>query len=131
MDEYQPEQPALQRAWARLSVSCRQERLRRAKARECLLNEVAAKAPQESEQEVLSRVAPDVKYSSFKRWKERYAADGIDGLVDGRIPPNSPLSSRAAAELCTLRRADPQIAVEKRLNGRFCLTGAYTSFNAL
>ncbi len=113
MEQYQPKHPALQRAWERLSVACRQERLRRAKAREQVLKEVAAKAPQETEQEALSRVAPEVKYSSFSRWKKRYAAEGVDGLVDGRIPPNSPLSSKVAAELCTLRRADPQVAVQK------------------
>ncbi len=51
--------------------------------------------------------------ASFKRWKERYAVYGLDGLVDGRISPKSPLSEETAAELCTLRRADAQIEVEK------------------
>src|SRR5437016_3604025 len=113
MDEYQPTQPWLQRAWERLSLQCREERLRQAKRREGWLKEMAAKGPQDSEQEALARVAPGVKYASFKRWRERYAAYGLDGLVDGRIPPKSPLSAQVAAELCTLRRADSQIGVDK------------------
>src|SRR5271155_3639593 len=99
MDEYQPTQPALQRAWERLSVACRQKRWQQAKQRELVLNEVATKAPQETEAQALSRVAPGVKLPSLSRWKKRYASYGLDGLVDGRIPPNSPLSAKAAAEL--------------------------------
>ena len=111
--EYQPTQPWLQRAWARLSVSGRQKRLRRARERERWLKEVAARGPQEKEQQALARVAPGVTLSSFSRWKKRYAAYGLDGLVEGRIPTKSPLSAQTAAELCTLRRADPQVGVER------------------
>src|ERR1700733_12342385 len=107
MKAYHPTQPWLQRAWERLSPSRREVRLGQARKREGWLKEVAAKGAQESEQEALARVAPGVTYASFKRWKDRYAAYGLDGLVDARISPQSPLSAEVAAELCTLRRADP------------------------
>lgn len=113
MDEFEPTQPALQRVWKRLSRACRRKRWEQANKRERVLQEVAARTPPETEKAALLRVAPQMNQPSFSRWKQRYAAYGLEGLVDGRIPPKSPLSEKAAEEICTLRRADPQIAVHK------------------
>jgi len=67
----------------------------------------------ESERQVIKGLV-GVDRSNYRRWKQKYDAHGLDGLIDWRMPPKPeemPLDVRTA--ICTLRRVDPNVSVEE------------------
>ena len=89
----------------------RERRWQLAQERQAVLTRVARRRRGESERAALRRLFPTVDRSNFRRWKKRYAARGFDGLFDWRMPPPSRLTPEVRSAICTLRRADPTIAV--------------------
>ena len=112
-EQYDPSNPQCVKAWKQLSPKVQRQRWREATKRRRILVAVEARRGSESERRALRRRFPAVNRSNFRRWKERYAAFGLDGLVDWRAPPCAEeMPGEVRAALCTLRRADPNIDVE-------------------
>jgi len=113
-NSYQPTQPHCRKMWEGLDEQARRERLTEARRRERLLKVVNARVGSgESERQVVKGLV-GVDRSNYRRWKQRYEAYGLDGLIDWRLPPKPeelPLDVRTA--ICTLRRVDPNVPVEK------------------
>lgn len=64
--------------------------------------------------DALRRVAPNVDRGSYRRWKTIFYARGLEGLIDWRLPPKVEEMPAVVREaICTLRRADPEISVER------------------
>jgi len=67
----------------------------------------------ESERGALERLAPWANRSCYRKWKGKYEAYGLDGLIDWRMPPiRSKTTKEVRGAVCTLRRADPNVGVE-------------------
>jgi hypothetical protein len=112
MSVYEPVHPALKRIWDRLSPASREARYQQGCERQKILEQVsAALSGVKSERAVLRKLGID--RTSFRRWKKRYLAYGIDGLIDWRVSPPSPVSSEVQAAICTMRRLDPNASVEE------------------
>lgn len=112
MDGYEPKHPHLVRVWERLNAGSRAVRVRDAQRRKEVLGAVEARPRGESERAAIRRLVPAVDRSTFRRWHRRYREYGFDGLLDWRMPPRSPMSDEVRAAICTLRRVDPNMAVE-------------------
>jgi transposase len=113
VDTFVPTHPPLRRVWKKLNEGARTTRVLEAQRRERILKAVARKRKRESERDAIKRLGEGVDRSTFRRWQDRYRLFGFDGLVDTRLPPRSPETPAAIREvICTLRRADPQCAVE-------------------
>ena len=111
VEGYEPQRPQWAELWKHLSPATRTRRLAAAVKREALLKAVATRKPGESERAAVRRLSGMVR-SSFRRWQQRYAKYGLDGLVDWRMPPKMPtMPPEARAALCTLRRMDANISV--------------------
>jgi hypothetical protein len=111
-EDYQPQRPKWRELWQGLSQETRARHYSEALERKAAIEAVAARNPGESERAALRRLSGAIR-SSFRRWKERYAKYGFDGLLDWRLPPKAattPAEVRIA--ICTLRRNDPNIGVE-------------------
>lgn len=128
MDSYEPEHPHLKKVWQRLSPEARRKRWEEAKRRERILKLVAGRPDGQSERAAvreLVKTAPEllrqdgqgrivpVDRSGFRRWKERCRLHGFDGLLDWRRPPVSPMPEEVRSAICTMRRMDPEIRVER------------------
>ncbi|MDM8514606.1 hypothetical protein QUF76_00270 [Desulfobacterales bacterium HSG16] len=68
--------------------------------------------PDESERAAAIRLDIKVDRTTTLRWHQRYEEHGLDGLIDVRIGRNRPVPKEICTTICTLRRADPNIAVE-------------------
>ncbi len=112
MEPYEPEVLSYRRIWARWSPATREARLTEAQRRLAALQEVASRPSGESEREATARVVTWAHRSSFRRWQDAFSEQGFDGLIDWRISPESPMPEEAHQAICTLRRADPNYAVE-------------------
>ena len=75
------------------------------------IDEVRARAEDESERDAIARVVGWAHRSSYRRWEDAYDAEGFDGLIDWRISPPSPMPPAVREAICTLRRADPNYVV--------------------
>ena len=83
-----------------------------AQQRQKWIEEVDALPPDEAESDAIKRVAPGVERTTFRGWRARYRRLGIEGLIDRRVAPPSPMPAVVRAVICTLRRAEPGIGVE-------------------
>ena len=113
-DDFVPSRPALFRIWERLSPTVRKERYAEALRRKAVLDEVAQRPTSVSERTAINGLRPATDRSNFRRWKRQYASDGMDGLMDARLPPSPevPIPPDVRSAILTLRRADPNVAVE-------------------
>jgi hypothetical protein len=112
LDDYQPQRPKWRELWQSLSQETRAKRFADALERQAAIESVAAREPGESERAALRRLSGAIR-SNFRRWKERYAKYGFDGLMDWRLPPKVPTTpGEVRAAICTMRRMDPDIGVD-------------------
>lgn len=113
-DRYEPSNTRCRCAWDRLGVKARRQRFEVACKRRDVIEDVTASVRDgESERGALQRLAPWANRSSYRKWKGKYEAYGLDGLIDWRMPPvQSKTTKEVQAAVCTLRRADPQVGVE-------------------
>ncbi len=109
---FQPSHPFLQRIWEKLSSSVRAERYAEAVRRKAVLDLVEDRPAGLSERAAIKALMPATDRSNFRRWRRRYATTGIEGLIDGRLPPNVDTPASVRAAIRTLRQADPNVAVE-------------------
>jgi hypothetical protein len=112
VDDYQPQRPQWRELWQSLSQETRAKRFADALERQAAIESVAAREPGESERAALRRLSGAIR-SNFRRWKERYAKYGFDGLMDWRLPPKVPTTpGEVRTAICTMRRMDPDIGVD-------------------
>ena len=110
---FQPSQPAFRRVWKQLSPVARRERYAEALRRKGVLDLVAGRPAGVSERAAIQGLMPLTDRSNFRRWKKRHEVDGIEGLIDWRLPPRAEeIPLEAVAAIRTLRQADPNVAVE-------------------
>lgn len=95
-----------------MSETVRASRLGDAQRREAILRAVAGRRAKESERRAIERLGEGMDRSAFRRWQKRYREHGLDGLLDWRLPPESAMPAAVREAICTLRRADPNCAVE-------------------
>jgi hypothetical protein len=111
-DDYKPQRPEWQKLWEGLSQETRARRFSEALERKAAIEAVATRESGESERAALLRVGGATR-SNFRRWKERFAKYGLDGLMDWRLPPKAPTTpAEVRTAICTLRRMDPNIGVD-------------------
>jgi len=114
-DSFEPMDLERRRIWKRLGLQAKQQRFELALRRQALIKAVTARVrtAQESERGALKRLGGWTNRSSYRKWRHRYESDGLDGLIDWRMPPSQ---TRATAEVqvaaCTLRRANSDVSVE-------------------
>jgi len=114
-DEFEPSHPTCLRVWQQLSVEAKQGRLDVALQRKSVIDQVTdwVKSGQYSESGAIRRLNPPVDRSTYRSWAAKFRADGLDGLVDWRMPPSlSSVTELLRTAICTLRRADPNVKVE-------------------
>jgi transposase len=109
--DYEPQDPSVVKFWQRVSPELRAQRLAEARQREAWIAQVEARSLDESEAAAIERVVPGVDRTTFRGWRERYRRMGLDGLIDRRMAPESPMPPEVRATICALRRADPGFAV--------------------
>lgn len=84
---------------------------------EVALIEAIERAKQEggTYQQVLSRLAPDVGQSTYRKRRARLRADGLEGLILARPGPAKSKTRTPEVEqaICLLRRADPRMKPER------------------
>ena len=86
---YQPTHPHCRKVWERLDEQGRQERFAEARRRERFLKVVESQVDRgESERQVVKGLAgvDGVDRSNYRRWKQKYEAHRLDGLIDWRMP---------------------------------------------
>jgi len=110
MSGYEPVDERLRRIWERLSPKVREARYQQGMARKKMIEEIEAVSKGMSLREALREAG--VKRATYNYWRQRYLARGVDGLMDERVPPPSPLTPQVVAAICTMRRADPNVKVE-------------------
>jgi transposase len=109
---YEPKEAKVAKIWKGLSQKAREARLSRAKHRNELIKALGERGLDESERSTASRLDADVDRTTIRRWRERYEKYGIDGLIDQRVGPHRMIPEEVRVAIRTLRRADPNIAVE-------------------
>jgi hypothetical protein len=111
--DFLPSQPAFRLVWERLSLDVRAKRYAEALRRKGVLDSVAARSAGVSERAAVRALTPATDRSNFRRWTTRYAVDGIEGLIDWRLPPSAqiPIPDDVRAAIRTLRQADPNVGV--------------------
>ena len=109
---YKPKHIKIADIWKRLSPQSREKRLKQAKKRLAIIKALKERPTKESERAAFKRLDIKIDRSTILRWRKKYEEFGIDGLIDVRIGPNSPIAREVRAAICTLRRTDPNIAVE-------------------
>jgi hypothetical protein len=111
-DDYKPQRPEWQKLWEDMSQEIRARRFSEALERKAAIEAVATREPGESERAALLRAGGATR-SNLRRWKERFAKYGFDGLMDWRLPPQAPTTpAEVRTAICTLRRMDPNIGVD-------------------
>jgi transposase len=110
---FEPKHQHCCKVWERLDEDGRNERLAAAQHRERVLKAVDAQMIRgASERQAVKSLGVD--RSSYRRWKKKYDAHGLDGLIDWRMPPKpEEMPKEVRTAICTLRRADPNVAVEE------------------
>ncbi|MBC8426755.1 helix-turn-helix domain-containing protein [bacterium] len=110
-EDFQPRRPHWQKLWALLDGDGRRARYEEAVRRLQVLERVRTEAGKSSERAALR--AEGINRSTYRKWKTRFEAHGFEGLVNGRFPPRrEEMPSEVQGAICTLRRADPDVAVE-------------------
>ena len=112
-EDFEPTQPQLSKVWNALGDTAREGRYLAAQHRyERVMKVVAAMATGQSEREALREVVPDLHRSTWRRWKKRYDAHGIDGMFDWRMPARPRVPAAVKEAIRTLRREDRNRPVE-------------------
>jgi len=113
-DSYEPSQAQCRQAWERLGLDAKRRRLAVALKRQSVVEQVMASVRAgESERGTLKRLAPEVNRSSYLKWRRKYEAFGLDGLIDWRMPPiRAKVTQEVRGAICTLRRAAPNVSVD-------------------
>ena len=113
-DSYEPSQAQCRRAWDRLGLEAKRRRFAVALRRQAVVQQVTASVRAgESERGALKRLAPGANRSSYVKWRRKYEAFGLDGLIDWRMPPiRAKVTAEVRGAVCTLRRADPNVGVD-------------------
>lgn len=113
LEDFNPQREHWRSVWNELDLEVRRLRYESAVERLRILESVAEEAKKSSERRALKVVAPGTHRSTYRKWKQRFEAHGIEGLVDGRMPPRREKTPPdVVTAICTLRRADPDISVE-------------------
>jgi len=112
LDEYEPRRPEWRQRWERLQPASRKRRYATAVRREAALKEFEARMGDESERAAARRFSSGAPRTSVRRWQQRYAKYGFDGLIDWRLPPGRMvIPPEVCGAICTLRRADANVDV--------------------
>ncbi|MCP4120374.1 MAG: helix-turn-helix domain containing protein, partial [Bacteroidetes bacterium] len=109
---YEPKHTKIAEVWKRLSPESREKRLDKAKKRLEIVEALNGRPAGESERAAAIRLDITIERTTLLRWRKKYEEYGLDGLIDVRIGPNSPVPKEIHTVICTLRRADPSIAVK-------------------
>lgn len=110
---YEPTYKKVVEIWDRLSPASREKRLNQAKKRLEIIQALEERPSEESERATATRLDIKVDRTTILRWRKRHEEHGLDGLIDVRIGRNKPVPEEICAAICTLRRSDPNIAVEE------------------
>src|SRR5580658_1670047 len=110
MSGYEPVDERLRRIWERRSPKAREARYQQGMARKKMHEEIEALSKRISLPEALREAG--IKPATYRYRHQRYLARGVDGLMDERVPPLSPLTPQVLEVICTMRRADPNVKVE-------------------
>ena len=111
---FEPTRPHACKVWERLDEDRRRTRLAEAQWRERLLRQVKALTlTGMSQRQAVTRVE-GLDRSNYRRWKRRYRELGLEGLIDWRMPPvRTRMPDDVRSAICTLRRLDARMAVDK------------------
>lgn len=107
---YQPKNDKVADIWRRLSPSAREKRLVQARRRLELIQALDSKSEDLTEREAARQLNAEMDRTTILRWRKRYRELGFDGLIDTRTGPRQPVDPEICIAICTLRRADPEIA---------------------
>lgn len=109
---YEPKNDKVAGIWQRLSPSVREKRLAQARRRLELIRALDSKSEDLTEREAARQLNAEMDRTTILRWRKRYQEHGFDGLIDTRTGPRLPVDPEVRIAICTLRRADPDIATE-------------------
>lgn len=107
---YEPKNDRVARVWRRLSPATRDKRWEQAMRRLELIQALDARGENETERSAARQLNAGVDRTTIRRWRERYKSYGFDGLIDARLGPRPLVDADVRGAICTLRRADPNIA---------------------
>jgi len=107
---YEPKNDRVARVWRRLSPAARDKRWEQAMRRLELIQALDARGENETERSAARQLDAGVDRTTIRRWRERYKSYGFDGLIDARMGPRPLVDDEVRGAICTLRRADPNIA---------------------
>lgn len=113
---YEPKHTKVADIWKRLSPKSREKRLNQAIKRLEIVEALKGRSAGESERAAAIRLDIKVDRTTILRWRKRYEKYGLDGLIDVRIGPNTPVPKEISTAICTLRRVDPNISVKAILS---------------
>lgn len=112
LEDYQPSKPERRELWERWPLARRKRRFADAVERYRAIQELAARQSTESERAAMLRKLAESSRTNLRRWQQRYTEQGFDGLIDWRDPPvAAPMPKEVEGAICTLRQADPNVAV--------------------
>jgi transposase len=112
LEDYQPSETERRQLWDSWPLARRKRRFSEAIDRLKAIRELAARETTESERAATLRKLTESSRTSLRRWQQRYTEQGFDGLIDWRVPPvAAPMPKEVEGAICTLRQADPNVAV--------------------
>lgn len=112
LEGYQPSKSERRQIWESWSLARRTRRFSDAKNRLEALRILAARETTESERAAILKRLAESSRTSLRRWQQRYTEQGFDGLIDWRVPPvAAEMPKQVEGAICTLRQADPNVAV--------------------
>lgn len=113
-NDFTPQDPELERIWARLPEESRRSRFAEAVRREAAVRTVESRPKGQSETKAIESLVPSLDRTNVRRWQERYLEQGFEGLISRRCPPErEPMPGNVRQEICACRRLDPEMQVEK------------------
>jgi len=122
VDDFVPAHPALVNIWHKLSPQTRAQRFACAKQRLAIITEADKRSSHDSTQ-ASSEKPLCGSPTTIRRLRSRFRQFGFDGLFDLRLPVgNQPTPEKMQKVMCAMRRADPNVSVEKivkRLRSRY------------
>jgi hypothetical protein len=109
VDEFEPKTAQLQLVWSRLSPATRRRRLAMAQRRETAVLRVQSRAKGVSESAAITELGEWTNRSNVRRWMKRYQAQGLEGLLDRRIPPQTSMPEEVRNAICGARLLCPEL----------------------
>ena len=85
MVEFLPTHPHLARVWQRLSVRVQAFRLREARGRLCLLEQVARRGPGDSERAAVRKLGSRMDRASFRRYHDRIVLETAQSCIEALV----------------------------------------------